>query len=57
MKSYNAFSKSDMKTCNVHLWFESPLKINAMSLLVIHKSNENIKAFDVFLKQNMLTVK
>lgn len=57
MKNYNAFSKSDMKTCNVHLWFESPFKINAMSLLVIHKSNENIKPFDVFLKQNMLTVK
>lgn len=29
-------------------WFGSPFKINAMRLLVIHKSNENIKDFEFF---------
>lgn len=32
MKTYNALSKSDMKSPNIRQWFGNPFKINTMRL-------------------------
>lgn len=41
MKTYP--QKSDMKNSNIYQWCKSPFKINAIRLLVIHKSNKIIR--------------